>query len=158
MKLKKYLPSIFAVLLVIAVFVPITLSSGCARAKDCPVVVSQTDGVVVTRLQPSYNLIPVGDEVILTAEVQNKGNAVANNVKAYVWSKPGFEMLNKDPIKDGKDLGGEKDDFNPTLAPPRLDICSSGDANAIQWRLKAGCDPRESVLAMAIEYDYTSDG
>src|SRR3989344_2795626 len=137
MDFKKYLPSLFALFLVIVVLVPITLSSGCARAKDCPIVVSQTDGVVVTRLQPSYNLIPVGDEVILTAEVQNKGNAVAENVEAYVWSKPGFEMLDADPIKDGKDDGGVKDDFNPTLAPPRLDICASGDANAIQWRLKA---------------------
>src|SRR3989344_8650813 len=109
MKIKKYYISIFSALLLVAIIVAITSSSGCVRAKDCPLVVSQTNGVVVTRLQPSYNLIPVGDNVILTAEVQNKGNAVANNVKAYVWSKPGFEMLNKDPIKDGKDLGGEKD-------------------------------------------------
>ena len=147
MDFKKYIPSIFAMLLVIAVFVPIALSSGCARAKDCPIVVSQTDGVVVTRLQPSYNLIPVGDEVILTAEVQNKGNAVAENVEAYVWSKPGFQL---DPLKANFPLG--------TLNPPRLDICSAGDAQVMTWRLKAGCDPRESVLAIAVEYDYTSVG
>ena len=147
MKIKKYYISIFSALLLVAIIVAITSSSGCVRAKDCPLVVSQTNGVVVTRLQPSYNLIPVGDNVILTAEVQNKGNAVATNVEANVWSKPGFSL---DPGKNNLELG--------TLNPPRLDICSSGDAKPMQWTLKAGCDPRESVLAIAVEYDYFSDG
>src|SRR3989344_4762402 len=127
MNFKKYIPSVFALFLVIVVLVPVSLTSGCVRAKECPIVVSQTDGIVVTRLQPSYNLIPVGDQVTLTAEIQNKGNAVAKNLKAYVWSKPGFKVEEPNII-----------DFETvTLSPPRLDICSSGDAKALQWTLKA---------------------
>lgn len=146
MKIKKSLSGIAGILFLFAIFLAIVSTSGCIRAKECPLVVSQTDGVVVTRLQPSYNLIPVGDQVTLTAEIQNRGNALAENVRAYVWSKPGFAIEGKTDIEAN------------TLNPPRLDICSSGDAKPLQWRLTAGCDPRESVLAIAVEYDYTSDG
>ncbi len=145
MDIKKNIPAIVLILIFTAIIVLVVSFSGCG-AKQCPVVVDQTHGIVFSRFAPSYNLIPVGDEVLLTAEVQNKGMSAAKNAKAYVWSNPGFAVTSSNNIE------------LKTLYPPRLDICSAGDSIPLQWRLKAGCDPRESVLAIAVEYDYTGEG
>ncbi len=133
--------------------------SGCTGARTCPLVVSQTDGIVIMRLEPSYDLIPVSDVVTLVGEFQNKGNAEAKNIKATLWSAPGFKIIDNDAIKDGvTPAGAEPDKTQTTMAPPRLDICSAGDSQVVQWQLQAGCDPRETTLAISVDYDYTSDG
>src|SRR3989344_1623538 len=102
-KFKKIIPKLIPFLIVIAIFLTTVSFSGCLnRTKECPVVVSQTAGLVITRLEPSYNLIPVGDVVTLVAEVQNKGTAAAKNLNITMWSHPGFLILDNDPYKDGQ--------------------------------------------------------
>ncbi len=150
-------------LVLVGIFLTTVSFSGCiSGAKECPIVVSQTDALVITRLEPSYDLIPVGDSVSLVAEIQNKGMAEAKNIKVTLWSAPGFKILDADAVKDGITPAGSaasyQDKTKKTMAPPRLDICSAGDTQVVQWQLQARCDPRETPLAVAVEYDYTGEG
>ena len=155
--MKKLIPF----LIFIGIFLTTVSFSGCIGKKaECPVVVSQTEGVVITRFEPSYDLIPVGDIIGLVAEIQNRGNARARNINLTLWAHPGFLLLDKDPYKDGITRRGlaDLDKTDATMDAPRLDICSAGDSQVVQWQLQAGCDPRETPLAIAVDYDYESDG
>lgn len=131
----------------------IVLASGCLQqAEQCPVVVSQTEGIVLSRFEPSYNLIPVGSEIMLQLDMQDRGNAIAENVVARLWAHGGFTVLPED------DFYAATVDNIPDLAPPDLTICASGDTYTADWRLRANCDPTKSTLAAVVDYDYTSDG
>lgn len=132
----------------------IVLVSGCMQeAEQCPVVVSQTEGIVISRFEPSYNLIPVGSEIMLQMDLQNRGNAIADNVVARIWAHGGFSML-KDDVEDESAATVDV----PDLVEPDLTICASGDTYTVNWNLRANCDPTESTLAAVVDYDYSSEG
>ncbi len=147
---KKRIISI-SVLLILVIFV-----SGCQQAEQCPVEVSQTKGLVIQDLRMSYDEVPVGDTVSLQAEIQNRGTDVAENIVVDLWGHTGFSVVNE----EGQTIGdGEpSSDVINSLAPPNLDVCSAGDVKIVKWNLKAGCDPRETSLAISVDYDYESKG
>lgn len=153
--------TILPFILFIGIFLITVSFSGCLTPDTtCKLVVSQKDGIVITRLEPSYDKVPVGDIITLVADLQNKGNAPARNVNLTLWAYPGFKLLDNDPYKDGitrKDPA-EPDKTETTMNPPKLDICSEGDTQTVQWQLQAGCDPHETQLAIAADYDYASEG
>jgi len=125
----------------------LVLFSGClGGAKTCPVQVSQTDGLAIKRIEPSYYMIPVGDTINVYMDVQNRGNAKATGVSATLWAHAGFVISGKDKITA------------VILESPRLDICSEGDVYTFAWRMAAGCDPVETILAVHLDYDYSSSG
>jgi len=126
----------------------IAILGGClgARGRTCSVVVSQKEGLVIHRIEPSYYEVPVGDQISVYMDVQNRGNAPARNIKAALWAYTGFRNTSHGTVSVD------------VLEPPRLDICSEGDVNTFTWNLRAGCDPVKTILAVSIEYDYASYG
>ena len=136
-------------LAILGLLVIIISLAGCmGTAKTCPVVVSQTEGVKMQRIEPSYFTVPVGDKINVYMDVQNRGNAPATEVSATLWAYTGF----------GLTKGQTKTIESKLLEPPRLDICSEGDVETFTWELRAGCDPVETILAVSLDYNYTSYG
>ena len=72
----------------------------------------------------------------------------ATAVSATLWAYTGF----------GLTKGQTKTIESKLLEPPRLDICSEGDVETFTWELRAGCDPVETILAVSLDYTYTSYG
>ena|GEM_PF-2280318 len=158
-------------MLVLVLFALIIALSGCLGSTQCPVVASQTEGLVVDRFAPSYNLVSVGDKIILTMEVINRGNAEANPAKATLWSHSGFCMVDETTLQSGNpqccldtDCITEMEtidifdkNYGP-LQPPDMTICSPGDAVPLQWHLIAGCDPIETTFSVYLDYGYESEG
>jgi hypothetical protein len=151
----------------------VAMTAGCTKAKTCPLTVSQTEGLQIQRVEPSYFVVPVNDEISIYMDVQNRGNNIARNVQATLWAHTGFALSSDsitqyppkyDPYKKNlEELTYGKVYPNgmitsPDLESPRLDICSEGDVQTFHWRIKAGCDPVETILAVYLDYDYESSG
>jgi len=134
------------------ILILVILFSGCmgSGGKQCPVVVSQTEGVFILGITPSYYEVPVGADVSITMDLQNRGMTKAENVEVLLWSHGGFAF---------KDLpGNEELKYVGTLMPPNLDICSAGDVKILTWSFQAGCDPTATTIAVQLDYDYSSEG
>ncbi len=136
------------VLVVLVILLAVSVSGCKGKAKECPVVVSQTDAIKILSFSSGYEDVPVGGSVHLSMDLQNGGNYEATDIQADLWSHPGFG------------IGGDTQQFKtvPTLYPPDLSICSEGDAYSVQWDMQAGCDPRESIVAASVSYMYKSEG
>lgn len=148
--------------------------AGCiTQAKQCPVVISKKEGIVISRFEPSYKKIPVGDEVTVYLDMQNMGIAKAEEIQARLWAYGGFRVINAEGETLGNELcvdpdtGDETEDCPPEVEggdeihdmyPPDMALCSSGDAKILKWQLKAGCDPTESILSVHANYEYMSEG
>ncbi|MFH1450687.1 MAG: hypothetical protein ABIF92_01760 [archaeon] len=143
-------------LAILGLLILVISMSGCLnRAKTCGLTVSQTEGILIKRLEPSYFMVPVDDEIKVYMDVQNRGNSQATNVKATLWAHAGFSIL-QDSASPYDKAGTYV--INYPLEAPRLDICSEGDVYTFEWALKAGCDPVETILAVYLDYDYSSYG
>ncbi|MFH1424422.1 MAG: hypothetical protein ABIG20_01940 [archaeon] len=130
-----------SVILILVLFM-----SGCiSGAEQCPLEVSQKEGISILSVTPSYDLIPVGNEIQLRVDLQNRGNAEATNIKARLWAHGGFKV-------------GEETQSVSKMTPPDLTICTAGDTASLVWDLRANCDPTSSTLAVVVDYDYTSEG
>ncbi|HIK02009.1 TPA: hypothetical protein H1008_02740 [archaeon] len=136
-------------LVVLVILLAVSVSGCKGKAKECPVVVSQTDAIKILSFSPGYEDVPVGGSVRLSMDLQNGGNYEATDITADLWSHPGFG-LGDDATQQFKTV--------PTLYPPDLSICSEGDAYSVQWDMQAGCDPRESIVAASVSYMYKSEG
>lgn len=137
---------------IIALFLVVIALSGCLGATQCPDVASQTEGIAVTRFQPSYDHVPVGDQIMLQMDIQNRGTNFAKDVKATLWSNSGFTIIGEGKRTITVTEGGQK------FAPPDLAVCSPGDATTVVWQLRANCDPTSSTLSAYLDYKYASDG
>jgi hypothetical protein len=148
----------------------IVVLGGClgSRGRTCPVQVSQKEGLVIQRIQPSYFAVPVNDQINVFMDVQNRGNAPAKSVRATLWAYAGFCVLVENPDENAEEsyicapVGSARDAAElqsvEVLEAPRLDICSEGDVHTFEWKLKAGCDPVETIMAVVIDYEYASSG
>ena len=134
-------------LVVLVILLAVSVSGCKGKAKECPVVVSQTDAIKILSFSPGYEDVPVGGSVRLSMDLQNGGNYEATDIKVDLWSHPGFGLYDDQQFKPV-----------PTLYPPDLSICSEGDAYSVQWNMQAGCDPRESIVAASVSYMYKSEG
>ena len=151
----------------------VAMTAGCTKAKTCPLTVSQTEGLLIKRVEPSYFIVPVNDEISVYMDVQNRGNFVARSISATLWAHTGFALSGTITPFEGTGYDAykrNKGQLDPgkvypngmitsrQLEPPRLDICSEGDVQTFHWSIKAGCDPVETILAVYLDYDYESSG